>query len=117
MAQILEFPSSQMQGLSFLEDQLRELLQGKGADEELVKFATSTVKEIYLRTVEAENYSFSLTLPNSASAEEATRLQAEVQRGIENIRTENHAIVVRLVAELALAVVKIFQQERRTSPR
>ena len=117
MAQILEFPSSQMQGLSFLEDQLRELLRGKGADEELIEFATSTVKDIYLRTVEAENYSFSLTLPESASPEEASRLQADLQRGIENIRGENHAIVVRLIAELALAEGKIFQQERRTSPR
>ncbi len=112
MAKILQFPSARIQGMSFLEDQLRELLRNKGADQELTDFAANTVKDIYQSNVEAENYNFSLSLPESVDEEGASQLQAQIQQGIEEIRKENHAIIVRLIAELALAQVQLFQLRR-----
>lgn len=112
MATILEFPSRQMLGLSFLEDQIRELLAAKGADEELMEFAAVTVKDIYQRYATAENYSFSLELPGDISTASTEQLQRDVQAGIEQVRAENHAIIVRLIAELTLAQVTRFQLQR-----
>lgn len=112
MATVLEFPSQQVQGLSFLESQLRDLLGAKGADEELMAFAAKTVREIYERYATAENYSFSLELPGDISPGSSNQLKQDIQAGIEQIRGENHAIIVRLIAELALAEVRRFQLER-----
>jgi hypothetical protein len=112
MATILQFPSARVQGLSFLEDQLRDLLHGKGADKELMDYAASTVRDIYQRNVAEENYSFSLRLPEGIDESSADNLQQQIQEGIVGIRAENHAIIVRLIAELALAEVKLFQLRR-----
>lgn len=112
MAKILQFPSQQVQGLAFLEEQLKELLLARGADQELVDFAAVTVSDIYQRNAQAENYDFSLTLPAGIDESSAEQLREGVQAGIEGIREENHAIIVRLIAELVLAEVKIFQHQR-----
>jgi hypothetical protein len=112
MAKILQFPSARIQGLSFLEEQLRELLRNKGADQELMDFAASTVRTIYQESAAAENYSFSLSLPECVDEAGAGELQEQIQQGIAEIRKENHAIIVRLIAELALARVQLFQLQR-----
>jgi hypothetical protein len=112
MAKILQFPSARIQGLSFLEDQLRELLRNKGADRELMDFAANTIRNIYEENVAAENYSFSLALPESVDEAGAIELQAQIEKGIGEIRRENHAVIVRLIAELALEKVQMFQLQR-----
>ena len=112
MATVLEFPSRSRRGLNFLEEQVKALLAARGADDELMEFAAHTVREIYQRSTDAENYSFSLTLPDSLDAEDIAALEQALETGIESIRAENHAIVVRLVAELALTRLKLFQLER-----
>jgi hypothetical protein len=112
VAKILEFPSQRVQGLAFLEEQIRDLLAARGADKELTEFAASTIGDIYQRNVGAENYSFSLTLPDTIDEAQSEGLQQDIEAGIEHIRAENHAIIVRLIAELTLAEVKIFQQQR-----
>lgn len=112
VAKVIEFPSRKLRGLAFLERRIRELLAKRGADEELMEFAAATVRKIYERNAEAENYSFRLSLPDGLGEEETARLRRELETGIEQVRSENHAIIVRLIAELALAEVKIFQHER-----
>ena len=112
MAQILEFPSRQAQGLHFLEQRLRSLLEGKGADGELVEFANKTLRDIYQRTVAAENYRLSITVPEGLSEAGAEQLRGDIRKAVESLRDDNHTIVVHLVAELVLAHVKIFQYER-----
>jgi hypothetical protein len=112
VAQILEFPSQQAQGLYFLEQRLRALLEGKGADEELVEFANQTLSEIYQRTVAAENYRLGIALPEGLSDAGAEQLQQDIRLAVELLRDDNHTIIVHLVAELVLAHVKIFQYER-----
>jgi len=112
VATILQFPSQQVQGLAYLEDQLRDLLLARGADQLLIDFATRTVSDVYQRNVQAENYDFSLELPAGIDESSAEQLREGIQAGIVGIRTENHAIIVRLIAELVLAEVKIFQYQR-----
>jgi hypothetical protein len=112
MATILQFPSQQVQGLAYLEEQLGDLLLGRGADQELVDFAARTVSDVYRRNVQAENYDFSLELPPGIDESAAEQLREGIQAGIVGIQAENHAIVVRLIAELVLAEVKIFQYQR-----
>ena len=98
MTNILEFPSQRAQGLAYLD--------------ELIDFAASTVRRVYERSVDAENYSFSVTLPEGISDADAEALRLSITRGVERIRDENHAVVIRLIAELVLAEVKIFQAHR-----
>ncbi len=112
MAKILEFPSQRLQGLSFLEQQIREMMSSRGADEELVEFAATTLKTIYQRSADAENYSFSLPLPEGIADDDANQLQRDIQTAVEQIRSENHAVIIRLIAELVLSEVKNFQYSR-----
>lgn len=112
MARILEFPSRRAQGLAFLEQQIRQLLAERGADEELVDFAAETTRSVYERSIDAENYSFSVTLPEGISQDDADALRDSIQEGVERIRNENHAVVIRLIAELVMAEVRIFQASR-----
>jgi hypothetical protein len=39
-------------------------------------------------------------------------LYQQINTGLEGIRRENHALLVKLVAQLVLAEVKLFQHER-----
>jgi hypothetical protein len=114
VSNILEFPSQRIQGLDFLDQQIRQLLRTRGADEELIDFAAETVKRVYDRSIEAENYSFSVTLPEGVAYEEAEVLRESIRRGLERIRDENHAVVIRLIAELVMAEVRMFQSQRES---
>ena len=114
MAKVIEFPSQRAQGLAFLDQQIRELLKARGADEELVDFAARTVKQVYERSVAAEDYSFQVRLPESVTGPDAEALRQSIFEGVEKIRNENHAVVVRLIAELVMAEVRMFQASRET---
>ncbi len=112
MASVIEFPSQRMQGLAFLDQQIRELLRARGADEELIDFAAETTRRVYERSIEAENYSFSVSLPEGVSDADAESLRESIRQGLEHIRDENHAVVIRLIAELVMAEVRMFQAQR-----
>jgi hypothetical protein len=112
VADILEFPSRQAQGLAFLERELRALLVARGADERLIDFAVSQLTGTYTKLSESEQYSFSVELPVSASPAERDQLYSQINAGLEGIRRENHALMVELVARLVLAELRLFQHER-----
>jgi hypothetical protein len=109
---IFEFPSRQTQGLAFLDRELRALLAARGADERLIDFATSQLTQMYARLSEAEQYSFSVELPSSLGAADKESLYQQINTGLEGIRKENHSMMVKLIAQLVLAEVRLFQHER-----
>jgi hypothetical protein len=112
MGNILEFPSRQAQGLAFLDRQLRALLETRGADDKLIDFAAGQLTDIYAQLSESEQYSFTVELPESISVSEKVAIYDQINAGLEGIRQENHALMVKLVAQLVLAEVKLFQHER-----
>ena len=112
MGDILEFPSQRTQGLAFLDRQLRELLAAKGADERLVDFAAKQLTKTYAHFSESEQYSFTVELPSHLGQDERDKLYREINAGLEGIRKENHALLVKMLAQLVLAEVKLFQHER-----
>ncbi len=115
MASVIEFPSQRLQGLSFLEQQIRDLLVAKGADDELVDFAAATTRRIYEQSIAAENYSFQVTLPEGLGEDDVAAVQEAIRTGINTLRDDNHAVVVRLIAELVMAEVRLFQMSRGDS--
>ena len=112
MGDVLEFPSQQAQGLAYLDRQLRRLLAAKGADRLLIDFAACQLTQIYAELAESEQYSFSVDLPDCLGQEDRERLYQQINQGLEGVRRENHALMVKLVAQLVLAEVKLFQHER-----
>ncbi|MBN7795887.1 hypothetical protein [Parahaliea mediterranea] len=112
MGEVLEFPSRQAQGLAYLDHQLRDLLAAKGADPELIDFAAAQLTRIYAELSSSEHYSFSVTLPPGLDPGRREALREQIDQGLEGLRRENHALMVRLVAQLVLAEVKLFQHER-----
>ena len=112
MGDVLEFPSQQSRGLAYLDQQIRKLLEDRGADAQLIDFTASQLVRIYGELSEAEQYSFRITLPAGLSDRERDALQRQITEGLEGVRRENHAMLVRLVAQLVLAEVRLFQHER-----
>jgi len=112
MGEILEFPSQQAQGLVFLDRQLRELLSAKGADDRLVDFAAGQLTKMYAQLCETEQYSFTVELPAQLGDEESGMLYRQINAGLEGIRKENHALLVKMLAQLVLAQIRLFQHER-----
>lgn len=112
MADILEFPSRQAQGLAFLDRELRALLAARGADERLIDFAVSQLTRTYAQLSESEQYSFSVALPDSIDTAAKDALYQQINAGLEGIRKENHALMVQLIARLVLAELRLFQHER-----
>ena len=112
MADILEFPSRQAQGLAFLDRELRALLAARGADERLIDFAVSQLTRTYAQLSESEQYSFSVALPDSIDTAAKDALYQQINAGLEGIRKENHALMVQLIARLVLAELRLFQLER-----
>jgi hypothetical protein len=113
MGDILQFPSQQVQGLAFLDRQLRELLAARGADQRLIDFAAGELTTMYAQLAQAEQYSFSVELPAALGKEQGAQLYREINAGLEGLRKENHAILVKLLAQLVLAQVRLFQHERQ----
>ena len=112
MGRVFEFPSQQVQGLAYLDRELRALLEGKGADEQLIDFAAAQLTRIYAELSESEQYTFSLKLPAALDDKDREELSQQIHAGLEGIRQENHAMMVKLVAQLVLAKVRLYQQER-----
>lgn len=112
MSNVLTFPSEQVQGLAYLDRQLRELMRAKGADEAIIDFAAEQLTSIYGQLSDSEQYSFEVSLPTTLSAQDSDDLAQQINAGLEGVRKENHALLVRLVAQLVLAEVKLFQHER-----
>lgn len=112
MADILEFPSRQAQGLAFLDRELRALLAARGADERLIDFAVSQLTRTYAQLSESEQYSFSVALPDSIDTAAKDALYQQINAGLEGIRKENHALMVQLIARLVLAELRLFAHER-----
>lgn len=112
MGDILEFPSQQIQGLAYLDRQLRELLTAKGADDQLVDFAARQLTRMYAQLSASEQYSFTVELPAQLDGQHRDALYHQINAGLEGIRKENHALLVKMLAELLLAQVRLFQHER-----
>lgn len=112
MGNILEFPSHQAQGLAYLERQLRALMEARGVDEQLIAFATGQLTETYAQLSESEQYSFTVELPEAISVSEKVAIYDQITSGLEGIRQENHSLMVKLVAQLVLAELRLFQHER-----
>ena len=112
MGRVFEFPSPQVQGLAYLDRQLRSLLEGKGADQQLIDFAAAQLTQIYAQLRESEQYLFALKLPEGVSDSNRKSLNEQINEGLEGIRRENHAMMVKLVAQLVLAEVRLYQHER-----
>jgi len=112
MGRVFEFPSQQVQGLAYLDRQLRSLLENKGADQHLIDFAADQLTQIYAQLSESEQYVFSLKLPPELNPEDRDDLGRQINDGLEGIRQENHAMMVKLVAQLVLAEVRLYQHER-----
>lgn len=112
MGNILEFPSQQAQGLAFLDRQLRALLEARGADDQLIDFAVGQLTDIYGQLSESEQYSFTVELPESIGVSEKIAIYDQITGGLEGIRHENHSLMVKLIAQLVLAEVRLFQHER-----
>jgi hypothetical protein len=51
-------------------------------------------------------------LPETLVSAQRERLHQQINTGLEGIRQENHGLLVKLVAQLVLAEVKLFQHER-----
>ncbi|QFU74790.1 hypothetical protein EY643_03500 [Halioglobus maricola] len=113
MGTILEFPSQQAQGLAFLDRQIRQLLLAKGADDDLIDFAATELTRIYSRISENEQYSIGIRLPPDLDERDRDALQLEINAGLETIRSENHGLIVELVAQLVLTKVQLFELSRR----
>ena len=112
MGDVLEFPSQQAQGLAYLERQLSQLLRSKGADEQLVAFAAAQLSDIYSRVSASEQYGFSVELPDGLSAAQRNALESGINAGLQSIHRANHTLLLELVAQLLLAEVRLFQQQR-----
>jgi hypothetical protein len=112
MGKVLEFPSQQAQGLAYLDTQLRDLLASKGADQKLIDFAARILTQTYAELRESEQYSFNIALPLGISVNDSAELNRQINTGLEGIRAESHALMVRLVAQLVLTKLQLFQHER-----
>lgn len=112
MGQVYEFPSHQAQGLGYLDKELRSLLESKGADQQLIDFAATQLTTIYAQLSESEQYVFSLTVPAGMAEDDREELTRQINVGLEGIRQENHAMMVKLVAQLVLAEVRLYQHEQ-----
>ena len=112
MGDILEFPSQQTQGLAFLDRQLRELLAAKGADDQLVDFAAKQLTKLYAQLSESEQYDFTVELPADIDPGESEELYRQINDGLDGVRKESHGLLVKMMAQLVLAQVRLFQHER-----
>ncbi len=112
MGDVLHFPSQQAQGQAYLDRQLRTLLRSRGADDRLIDFAVEQLTRTYAELSESEQYSFAVELPDSVSEADRDSVYRQVTAGLEGIRKENHALMLKLIAQLVLAEVRLFQHER-----
>ena len=112
MAEILEFPTREQQAVAFLEEQLTQMLRGKGADDKLINHAIASLTDVYAELQRDSDCHFEVRLPEQLSLDEAQRLQEDIGAGIEQLRKTHHDLTLKLAARLVLMELKLFQHER-----
>ena len=112
MADILEFPTREKQALSFLHEQLSQLLISKGADQTLIDFAIASLTDAYGELQKESDCHFEVRLPGQLTEQEALLLQEDIGAVIEQLRKEHHDLTLRLAARLMLTELRLFQRER-----
>jgi len=112
MAEILEFPTREKQAFAFLEEQLRQMLSAKGADDRLIEHAIASLTDVYAELQRDSDCHFEVRLPKQLSREESLHLQDDIASGIEQLRKTHHDLTLKLAARLVLTELKLFQHER-----
>ena len=112
MAEILEFPTRERQAFAFLEEQLRQMLSAKGADDRLIEHAITSLTDVYAELQRDSDCHFEVRLPAQLSHDESEHLQVDIACGIEQLRKTHHDLTLRLAARLVLTELKLFQHER-----
>lgn len=112
MAEVLEFPEREVKAYAFLASELAAMMAAKGADDALIEFATTTLRDVYQEIANDSDYSFKVDLPAGISVDDAMRLQQQIAQGIDSLRSTHHDAVVKLVARLLLVEMRLFQEQR-----
>ncbi len=112
MGQVLQFPDSRAQGLTFLDRELRKLLIQKGADEALIDFAANQLTTIYAELSEATPEQYAVELPPGLTPEQCEALDQAVGTALAQVHQDQHSLLVRLMARLVLTELRLFQYER-----
>jgi len=112
MAELLEFPTREKQAFQFLSDALAAMLRQKGADDTLVAYAINTLADVYGELLRESDCQFEVRLPARMSEEEAQHLQQDIAAGIDQLRSEQHYLTLKLAARLVLTELRLFQHER-----
>ena len=78
MAEILEFPTREKQAFAFLEEQLRQMLSARGADDRLIEHAIASLTDVYAELQRDSDCHFEVRLPKQLSREESLHLQEDI---------------------------------------
>ncbi len=112
MSNILHFPTPQAQGLAYLDRELRQILADRGADPGLTDYAAEQLTAIYAEHADEETATVSLRLPTDLNQEQVDLITGEVGQALDHMRAENHRVILRLIAELVLAQLRIYSHEQ-----
>jgi uncharacterized protein (DUF849 family) len=111
MSQIVEFPAPESRTYVYLEEQLRQILLARGADDALVEFTMASLTSVCDEMLAAESYRCQVALPSGLSADDTQLLEDAIEQALSGMRDIHQQVIVQLAARLILAEMKLFQFE------
>jgi len=119
MSNVIQFPSRAAQGITYLENGIRKLMESKGDSEEAILLTIDTLKEVYKKYGSLGQQYLQLKLPPYLSQEHMQAITQQVSSGIQMLNQEHSKIINQLAAELALTKVQLnqYQSDYKKSER
>jgi hypothetical protein len=109
MGKIIEFPSNAQQGMSFLEDGVRELMLSKGETEETIQITLKILTDVYKEYGDIGKQHFELKLPAYISKEHAQLISKQVTEGVSMLNKDHARVINKLASELVLTKLALYR--------
>jgi len=107
MGKVIKFPSKEEQGMSYLEEGIRELMESKGDNDAAIDITIDTLIEVYKKYGNMGKQNFSLKLPPYIREEHIGLITQQITDGIQLLNHEHAKIINQLAAELVLTKVQL----------
>ena len=111
MSNVIKFPSKANQGLTYLENGIRSLMESKNESEEAIQLTIDTLKEVYRKYGNLGKQYFQLKLPPYIQQDHMKAITQQITNGVQMLNKEHSKIINQLAAELALTKVQLHQYQ------
>ncbi|MFT5717705.1 MAG: hypothetical protein ACI9T7_001903 [Oleiphilaceae bacterium] len=109
MGKVIKFPSNERQGMTFLEEGIRELMLSKGESEASINITLKILKDVYKEYGDIGKQHFELKLPSYIKEEHVQFISDQVTEGVKMLNKDHARVINKLASQLVLTKLALYR--------